>query len=191
MVEANSNEAEQLIELKKVTALFDEAKGIMKEVEAAMEKCSFELKSLSDEKSALVKKAEAKKLEIKKLAIQVAKYEKEQVNAERIFASMLQKHAWIESEKEAFGVPGGDYDFEKSDPVEMSSMMKRLKEEQTSLVRVPPFCMFSTLEQDLNLDSHAFVVSLNYIYIAFKFRPRRSTRKLWECSKKQKESARN
>ena len=132
---ANSNEAKRLIELKEVTGRFDEAKAIMKATEGEIRKCSTELKALTDEKAALDKQAEATKLEIKKLGIQVAKYEKEQNNAERNILSMLQKHAWIESEKDAFGVSGSDYDFEKSDPTEMGSKLRRLKEEQASLAK--------------------------------------------------------
>jgi len=132
---ANSNEAKRLIELKEVTGRFDEAKAIMKATEGEIRKCSTELKALTDEKAALDKQAEATKLEIKKLGIQVAKYEKEQNNAERNILSMLQKHAWIESENDAFGVSGSDYDFEKSDPTEMGSKLRRLKEEQASLAK--------------------------------------------------------
>lgn len=139
---ANSNEAKRLIELKEVTGRFDEAKAIMKATEGEIRKCSTELKALTDEKAAFDKQAEAAKLEIKKLGIQVAKYEKEQNNAERNIASMLEKHAWIESEKDAFGVSGSDYDFEKSDPTEMGSKLKRLKEEQASLVRYIIICYY-------------------------------------------------
>ncbi len=132
--DANADEVKRLLELKDITLRFDEVKATVKELEGQIRKCSSEQKALTDEKVALEKKREVFKLETKKLAIQVAKHEKERNNAERSIASMLQKHVWIESEKDVFGVPGSDYDFEKADPVEMSSKLKRLNEEQSTLV---------------------------------------------------------
>jgi structural maintenance of chromosome 2 len=48
---------------------------------------------------------------------------------------MLKKFPWIQSEKEAFGVQGGDYDFESTNPSEMSIQLKQLKHEQETLGR--------------------------------------------------------
>merc|ERR1719251_834783 len=47
----------------------------------------------------------------------------------------MNKYTWIETEKEAFGVPGGDYDFEETDPEKMSRHLKGLQAEQTSLAK--------------------------------------------------------
>jgi hypothetical protein len=55
-------------------------------------------------------------------------------NAEKILKSMMNKYTWIETEKEAFGVRGGDYDFVETNPAEMSRHLKDLQAEQTSLV---------------------------------------------------------
>jgi hypothetical protein len=48
---------------------------------------------------------------------------------------MLRNYSWIESEMSAFGVRGGEYDFEATDPNEVSQLLKELKSEQDSLVR--------------------------------------------------------
>jgi len=45
----------------------------------------------------------------------------------------MNKHTWIESEKGAFGLAGGDYDFEASNPDQMSRHLNKLKEEQDAL----------------------------------------------------------
>jgi structural maintenance of chromosome 2 len=135
IMDAKADEAKLLDELKDITARFDDAKAMMKELEDELKKCSSELKALSDEKTDLEKNKEVMKLDMKKSAIQVAKYEKDRSSAERGIASMLQKHVWIETEKEVFGVPGSDYDFEKADPVAMSVKLKSLKDEQSTLVR--------------------------------------------------------
>ena len=47
--------------------------------------------------------------------------------------SILKKHSWIESEKEHFGVTGGDYDFNAEDPEATGDHLKKLRSEQASL----------------------------------------------------------
>ncbi len=169
--------------MKDITVRFDEAKATMKELENEIKRCSSELKALSDEKATLEKHKEAMKLEIKKSAIQVAKYEKDRNSAERGIANMLQKHVWIETEKEVFGVPGSDYDFEKADPVEISLQLKSLKDEQSTLVRENKPILFFLFFCPLIL---AYVVYL-YTYSRLK----KLIRKLWACWKKQRENARS
>jgi structural maintenance of chromosome 2 len=73
-------------------------------------------------------------LEARKISVAIARIRKEQGNAERLVATMLKKYSWIESEKSAFGVRGGDYDFEETDPSETSKQLQALKNEQESLV---------------------------------------------------------
>ena len=48
----------------------------------------------------------------------------------------MSKHAWIETEKDAFGIAGGDYDFEETNPEGMSKHLKDLQAEQSSLVSI-------------------------------------------------------
>uniref|UniRef100_A0A7S1Z056 SMC hinge domain-containing protein n=1 Tax=Trieres chinensis TaxID=1514140 RepID=A0A7S1Z056_TRICV len=133
--EANEKEGEMQMKVGEIKAYYDEAKAELDEVEKELAACNHELKSLSKEKSRLTKKAESAELEGKKLAVKVAKYHKEKANAERLISSMLKKYPWIESEKEAFGVTGGDYDFEATNPSEMSSQLKALKNEQDTLAK--------------------------------------------------------
>lgn len=117
-----------------IKALYDAAKAELDDVEEQVAACNSELKSLNKEKARLTKKAESAELEAKKLSVKVAKFHKEKANAERLITSMLKKYPWIESEKDAFGVEGGDYDFESTDPSGMSAQLKTLKNEQESLV---------------------------------------------------------
>ena len=60
----------------------------------------------------------------------------------RRLKNMISKHSWIETEKDAFGVAGGDYDFEETNPQEMSTHLQALKAEQASLVST--FFLFVT-----------------------------------------------
>uniref|UniRef100_A0A7S2XJV8 SMC hinge domain-containing protein n=1 Tax=Attheya septentrionalis TaxID=420275 RepID=A0A7S2XJV8_9STRA len=131
--EANAEEAKLQIKVGEMKSNYDEAKTTLDEVEEKMATYSSELKALSKERATLTKHAETAELEAKKLSIKVAKFHKERGSAERFVANMMKKYSWIETEKDAFGVLGGDYDFEATDPSEMSRQLKGLKDEQSSL----------------------------------------------------------
>jgi len=45
---------------------------------------------------------------------------KDRDSAEKLMSSMRKKYQWIESEMNAFGLAGGDYDFEATDPAQVS-----------------------------------------------------------------------
>eukprot|EP00566_Odontella_aurita_P002130 CAMPEP_0113537252 /NCGR_PEP_ID=MMETSP0015_2-20120614/6726_1 /TAXON_ID=2838 /ORGANISM="Odontella" /LENGTH=1061 /DNA_ID=CAMNT_0000436733 /DNA_START=557 /DNA_END=3742 /DNA_ORIENTATION=- /assembly_acc=CAM_ASM_000160 len=133
--EAKDKEADMEMKVGEIKALYDEAKAELDEVEEQVASCNSELKSLSKQKARLTKKAESAELEAKKLSVRVAKFHKEKANAERLISSIMKKYPWIESEKDAFGVVGGDYDFESTDPSGMSTQLKTLKSEQESLAK--------------------------------------------------------
>jgi structural maintenance of chromosome 2 len=136
--DANTKESDLQISVGEVKARYDEAKGRLDEEEKRRMMCSTELKNLDKERSKKTKSEEAAVLAIKKLKVAIAKIEKERANAERIVASILKKHPWIENEKAAFGVAGGDYDFDAMDTKDNSRILQALKSEQDSLVR----CLF-------------------------------------------------
>lgn len=133
--EATKKEGDLQMKVGEMKGLYDEAKSELASVEESMSKYSSELTVHADEKATLVKKAETAELEAKKLSVAISRIQKEKANAERFVANMLKKHAWIDSEKSAFGVEGGDYDFEATSPSTMSKLLQNLKHEQGSLVR--------------------------------------------------------
>ena len=146
----------------KVKAVYDEAKAELDDIEKQLSSCNSELKSLTKEKSRLTKKAESAEFEGKKLSVKVAKHHKEKANAERFISSMLKKYPWIESEKDAFGIPGGDYDFDATNPSEMSSYLKSLKNEQEILVSFTSLTIGSITIYQLEflLDKGTFSINL-------------------------------
>ena len=131
-----AKEEETNIEMKvgELKAVWEEAKAALEELEKKLKLCSNEISSMSTEKSQLIKKAETAEIEGKKMSIKIAKFHTEKGKAEKFFKSMLSKHSWIETEKDAFGVAGGDYDFEETNPQEMSTHLQALKAEQAALV---------------------------------------------------------
>jgi len=93
------------------------------------------LKKLGREKSSIIKKAESAQLAAKKFSIKLSKHNKDTASAENIIVSMLKKYSWIETEKEAFGIEGGDYDFKATDTAELSEQLNFLQNDQTSLAK--------------------------------------------------------
>mmetsp|Transcript_31114 Transcript_31114/g.66657 ORF Transcript_31114/g.66657 Transcript_31114/m.66657 type:complete len:1214 (-) Transcript_31114:156-3797(-) len=132
---AIEEEESLVIKVGELKALWEEAKAELDEIEKSLKTCSQELSILTKEKSKLIKKAESAELEAKKMSVKIAKYHAEKAKAEKYLSNMLKKHAWIETEKAAFGVIGGDYDFEKTNPDEMSKHLRELQAEQSSLAK--------------------------------------------------------
>ena len=131
--EASSEEADLQIQVASVRATYEEAKTRRQEIEKDMTNCSAELVRLNRERSDLAKAVEEATLEAKKLSVTLTRLEKEQEHATKVVASMAKKHPWIETEKDAFGVSGGDYDFEDNNPDDASRELKRLQNETESL----------------------------------------------------------
>lgn len=131
--EANEEELGKEIVVGEVKALWDEAKAAQDKFEEQISQFSSQLAEIKREKTRLAKKSEKCTLEAKKLTVTIARIRKERQNAEKAVVSLLRAHPWIESEKSAFGVEGGDYDFSATDADEMSTQLQALKGEQDSL----------------------------------------------------------
>lgn len=124
------------IEMKvgEVRARYEEAKRALDELEDRMSHFSAEVVGLKHARTDLEKKAEKATLEAKKITVTIGRIKKERANAEQLVSTLQKKYPWIESEISAFGVPGGDYDFEAVDTNEIGKQLKKLKAEQESLV---------------------------------------------------------
>lgn len=132
--EAAKIESEQEGKVGQIRDLYEEARSELDALQDLMANCSAEIVAL---KNHLADKTQAKEevaSEAKKLAIKISRIEKERGGAEKTVSALLKKYSWIESEKKAFGVPGGDYDFEATDPSSVAKQMKELKQQQEQLV---------------------------------------------------------
>jgi structural maintenance of chromosome 2 len=123
------------ITVGEVKATWDEAKAALQRFEDKLSGCSSELADIAFEKTDLFKKAEKCTLESKTLSVNIARLRKEKQGAEKLVVNLMKNHPWIESEKSAFGVAGGDYDFKATDSDKMTHQLQTLKGEQESLVR--------------------------------------------------------
>jgi structural maintenance of chromosome 2 len=133
--ETNDEEDNRQIKVGEIKASYDDAKAALEEFENQLAQYSNELSEIKHIKSSLAKNAEGCILEAKKLSVTISRIQKERHSAEKVVADLLKNNIWIESEKSAFGVEGGDYDFTATDPTEMSRQLNVLKSEQDALVR--------------------------------------------------------
>lgn len=153
---AISEEAKIQIQVGEVRSAYEESKAALDALESRLNLCSAKLVELKHSKSDLSKKAEDAKLRAKKLSVEVERICKERSGAKKLVDSMLKKHVWIESEQSAFGVPGGDYDFEGTDAKQVESQLESLNEEQDSLVSTdveilemkPCLNLYSTVQEN-------------------------------------------
>ena len=154
--EAEAKEAKHQERVGETRQLYDEAKQAFIKIEEQMTEFKSALKELNCNKVLLTKKKEAAQLEAKKVSVKLAQAHKERGHAEKAVKAMVKKYPWIQSEKDAFGVTGGDYDFDKTNPVEMGNKLKALKSEQTSLVSKEDYvgCSLS-----FTLITHAFLIT--------------------------------
>lgn len=114
---------------------YNEAKKQLGVFEEKVSSFKVTSRRLAKENDFLLKQKESATLNMKKLSVQVAQFHRMRSSAEKSVEVMLKKYPWIVSEKEAFGVPGGDYDFTNNPPREASAKLKVLKEEQEKLAK--------------------------------------------------------
>lgn len=72
--------------------------------------------------------------------------EMEQKDCSSKVEKMLEKHAWITSEKHLFGRSGTDYDFDSHNPHKAKETLEKLEAEQSGYL--PNFCFCSILLLD-------------------------------------------
>eukprot|EP00554_Chaetoceros_debilis_P012283 CAMPEP_0194114992 /NCGR_PEP_ID=MMETSP0150-20130528/22110_1 /TAXON_ID=122233 /ORGANISM="Chaetoceros debilis, Strain MM31A-1" /LENGTH=1215 /DNA_ID=CAMNT_0038805361 /DNA_START=221 /DNA_END=3868 /DNA_ORIENTATION=- len=129
--------AEGDLEMKvgEIKAKYDEAKSKLDEIASQMNSCNSELQKLKKERSIITKRSEAAQLKEKKISISIAKHRKDTANASKCISALVKKYPWIETEKEAFGVRGGEYDFDSADLDERSQKLHALQSEQNTLAK--------------------------------------------------------
>lgn len=93
----------------------------------------------------------ALKLELKKKTHRIANLQKEAKEANTAVVSLQRRHPWIEGEREFFGRPGTDYDFQARDPREAQRRMSKARETQQKLgktVNKRVLAMYEKAEQE-------------------------------------------
>ena len=133
--EANDVESELQMKVGEANSRYEDAKAELDRLEETVTQFSSELRGLKATKEDLQRHIDSLELEAKKMKVNIAKIEKDRANAEKFVASMMKKFSWIASEKAAFGVTGGDYDFASADVHGMKTQLDALKSEQETLAK--------------------------------------------------------
>lgn len=117
----------------RVKEQLDQAKAAVQQKTEELNRASKELKTLEDHRNALNKEATAAGLEARKVANKLKEWEKNFKEAQRFMQALLKQHPWIEKEKQFFGQPGTDFDFQTKNITECHKRLKVLKSDQEKL----------------------------------------------------------
>ena len=97
------------------------------------------------------KKIEEARIGIKKLEHSMKQMDSDTEDAKKAMEHQLRQHPWIKHERQHFGKAGGEYDWDKEDPVKMQKKLNELKTQQDSLgkkINKKVMGMFEKAEQE-------------------------------------------
>ncbi|KAJ6393911.1 hypothetical protein OIU77_023198 [Salix suchowensis] len=131
----------------------DQAQTELDSIRQKMMERDSQISSILKEQQKLQHKLGETKLERKKLENEVKRMEMEQKDCSMKVDRLIEKHAWIASEKQLFGRSGTDYDFLSRDPIKAREELEILQAEQSGLekrVNKKVMAMFEKAEDEYN-----------------------------------------
>ncbi|KDO65525.1 hypothetical protein CISIN_1g001073mg [Citrus sinensis] len=131
----------------------DQAQSELNAIRLKMKECDSQISGILKEQQKLQDKLGEAKLERKRLENEVKRMEMEQKDCSTKVDKLIEKHAWIASEKQLFGRSGTDYDFESRDPYKAREELEKLQAEQSGLekrVNKKVMAMFEKAEDEYN-----------------------------------------
>ncbi|GAU36209.1 hypothetical protein TSUD_363640 [Trifolium subterraneum] len=131
----------------------DEAQSELNAVRQKMKECDKEISGIVKEQKKLEHKLSESNLERKRMENEVKRMEMEQKDCSVRVDKLIEKHAWIASEKQLFGKSGTDYDFASRDPGKAREELEKLQAEQSGLekrVNKKVMAMFEKAEDEYN-----------------------------------------
>ncbi|KAJ0098691.1 hypothetical protein Patl1_19865 [Pistacia atlantica] len=123
----------------------DQVQSELNSIRLKMKECDSQISGIVKEQQKLQHKLSETKLERKKL-------ENEKDCSAKV-DRLIEKHAWIASEKQLFGRSGTDYDFSSRDPFRAREELEKLQAEQSGLekrVNKKVMAMFEKAEDEYN-----------------------------------------
>ncbi|GAB4852421.1 Structural maintenance of chromosomes protein 2-2 [Ancistrocladus abbreviatus] len=144
---------EQKIKVASIKENHDEAQSNLNAVRSRLKECDSQINGLLKEQQNLQNKLTETNLERKKLDNEVKRMQMEQKDCSSKVDKLIEKHAWIASEKQLFGRSGSDYDFASRDPIQARQELEKLQAEQSSLekrVNKKVMAMFEKAEDEYN-----------------------------------------
>ncbi|KAI9160747.1 hypothetical protein LWI28_011174 [Acer negundo] len=131
----------------------DHAQSELNAIRLKMKECDSQISRILKEQQKLEHKVSDIKLERKKLENEVKRMEMDQRDCSMKVDKLIEKHAWIASEKQLFGRSGTDYDFVSRDPRKAIEELGKLQAEQSGLekrVNKKVMTMFEKAEDEYN-----------------------------------------
>lgn len=96
-----------------------------------MKECDSQISCIVKEQQELQNKLGEMSIERKKMENEVKRLEMENKDCSVRVDKLVEKHAWITSEKQLFGKSGTDYDFESHDPLKAREKLETLEAQQS------------------------------------------------------------
>ncbi|XP_057952603.1 structural maintenance of chromosomes protein 2-1-like [Malania oleifera] len=131
----------------------DQVQSELNLIRSKMKECDSEINCILKEQQKLQHKVSETNLERKKMENEVKRVEMEQKDCSMKVDKLVEKHAWIASEKQLFGRSGTDYDFMSRDPCKAREELEKLQAEQSGLekrVNKKVMAMFEKAEDEYN-----------------------------------------
>ncbi|TYI35474.1 hypothetical protein ES332_A03G078900v1 [Gossypium tomentosum] len=144
---------EQVAKVDSLKKNHDQLQSKLESARLKMKECDSEISSILKQQQKLQHKLSNVKLERKKLENEVKQMEMEQKDCSTKVDKLIEKHAWIATERQLFGRSGTDYDFASRDPHKAREELDKLQTEQSSLekrVNKKVMAMFEKAEDEYN-----------------------------------------
>ncbi|KAH9616078.1 hypothetical protein KSS87_006594 [Heliosperma pusillum] len=125
---------EQKIKVASIKKNHDQTESDLNSARLKLKECDSQISHILKEQQKLQSKISDATLERKKMENEVRRMEEEQKDCSLKVAKLIEKHAWIASEKQLFGRKGSDYDFSSRDPHEARVELERLQTEQSGYI---------------------------------------------------------
>ncbi|KAL0400935.1 UNVERIFIED_CONTAM: Structural maintenance of chromosomes protein 2-1 [Sesamum latifolium] len=131
----------------------DEVQSELSMARKKIKECDSQIASIVKEQQRIQQKISEANLERKRMENEVKRMEMDQKDCSLKVEKLIEKHAWIASEKQLFGRVGSDYDFDSCDPHKAREDFEKLQAEQSGLekrVNKKVMAMFEKAEDEYN-----------------------------------------
>ncbi|OIW07987.1 hypothetical protein TanjilG_20088 [Lupinus angustifolius] len=131
----------------------DQVQSQLNSIRQKMKDCDKEISNIIKEQQKLEHKLTEGNLERKRMENEVKRMEMEQKDCSTRVDKLIEKNAWIATEKQLFGKSGTDYDFSSRNPGKAREELERLQAEQSGLekrVNKKVMAMFEKAEDEYN-----------------------------------------
>ncbi|XP_054814722.1 structural maintenance of chromosomes protein 2-1-like [Prosopis cineraria] len=144
---------EQKLKVAAARTDHDRVHSELNSIRLKLKECDKEISGIMKEHKKLEHKLSENNLERKRMENEVKRMEMEQKDCSVRVEKLVEKHAWITSEKQLFGKSGTDYDFSSRDPCKAREELEKLQAEQSGLekrVNKKVMAMFEKAEDEYN-----------------------------------------